>query len=72
MPIAKRKIVEVGLGRARGIDRIGGFALVPEVTTEPCASPMRSAPGGVAAPSIHAEISSSSLLRTSGAGRRNA
>jgi hypothetical protein len=44
----------------------------PKLTTEPCASPMRSAPGGVAAPSIRAEISSSSLLRTSGAGKRNA
>ena len=31
MPVAKRKIVELGFGGARGIDGIGGFALVPEI-----------------------------------------
>ena len=31
MPVAKRKIVEIGLGGARGIDRIGGFAPAPEI-----------------------------------------
>ena len=55
------------MARAGSIGLVASHSL-PKLTTEPCASPMRNTPGGVAAPSIQAEISSSSLLRTRGAG----